>query len=362
MTRRAYGSIKNLGNGRWLVRWQDGYDENGKPRRPSHVVRGTARDAELYLSAKAAEHGKRHQLPDMTIADYWHEYRRDIERLSVQTVRGYERVWSRHVEPLFGDCVMEDLTSRELRRRLLTIESAGAQRNALKLLRQMYNAAIADDLVENMPIKKHMRLDKVKQTETPTFTLEEAARFLDAIHGADIEALALVQMLGGLRREEAAGLSWSDFRFDSVPTLHGESKRAYIAIQRTAQLIDGAVVVGEPKTQRSRRTVLIVGVGAERLKEIAGHGWLNGGDALGNPETYGSRLATICRNAGLPHMTPTGLRATFSTLQQQLGTPDTLVSMMMGHSQLSTRYRHYLSANEDAMLQAGSALDAELFG
>ena len=355
MTRSEFGSITRLDGKRWKIRWSE-TDEDGRRVQRSRNVRGSRRDAERELARIALDHGRRVPQPTMTLADYWTEYRADIERLAPQTVDGYVRAWETYVEPLFGNCVMEQLTSREVRRRLLTLEAPGAQRNAYKLLRQMYNAANADDLVENMPIKKHMRLDEPRRRDTPTFTLDEVPAFLDAIHGADIEAVALCQLFGGLRREEATGLRWSDFRFETVPTIHGETATAYIAIQRTAQLIGGEVVEGAPKTQRSARTVIVSGYPARRLAEIAGEGWLNGGDKLGNPETYASRLSTICANAGLPHMTPTGLRATFSTIHQQLGTPDTLVSMMMGHTQISTRYRHYLSANEDAMKRAASAL------
>lgn len=354
MTRSEFGSITRLDKNRWKIRWSETVD--GQRVQRSRNVRGSRREAERALARIAADSGRRVPQPTMTLAEYWPEYRADIERLAPQTRDGYERAWNTYVEPLFGDCVMEQLTSREVRRRLLTLDAPGAQRNAYKLLRQMYNAANADDLVENMPIKKHMRLDEQHKRDTPTFTLEDVTRFVDAIHGTDAEAIALVQLFGGLRREEATGLRWTDFRFENVSTLHGETTTAYIAVQRTAQLIQGEVVIGAPKTHRSERTVIITGYPAERLAHIAGEGWLNGGNKPGNPETYASRLATICRNADLPHMTPTGLRATFSTIHQQLGTPDTLVSMMMGHTQISTRYRHYLSANEDAMKRAASAL------
>lgn len=354
MTRSEFGSITRLDKNRWKIRWSETVD--GQRVQRSRNVRGSRRDAERALARIALDQGRKVPQPTMTLADYWPEYRADIGRLAPQTVDGYERTWARDVEPLFGSCVMEQLTSREVRRRLLTLDAPGAQRNAYKLMRQMFNAANADDLVENMPIKKHMRLDEPTKRDTPTFTLEEAARFTDAIRGSDVEAVALCQLYGGLRREEAAGLRWTDFRFENVSTLHGETTTAYIAVQRTAQLIQGEVVIGAPKTHRSERTVIVTGYPAERLARIAGEGWLNGGDAPGDPEAYGRALSKLCRKSDLPHMTPTGLRATFSTIHQQLGTPDTLVSMMMGHTQISTRYRHYLSANEDAMKRAASAL------
>lgn len=356
--RSEFGSIERLDRNRYKIRWSE--YEGGKRRQRSKNIRGTRRDAERALARVALDKGRRVSNDSLTISEYWPEYLATIERLSLQTRRGYERAYFRYVEPLFGSCVMEKLTSREVRRRLLSLDAPGAQKNAYKLLRQMYNAAIADDLVENMPIKKHMRLNEPRRRVTPTFTIEEAARFVDAVAGLDIEPLALLQLFGGLRREEACGLKWSDLAFEDVQTLGGVSCRAYVSIERTAQLIDGSVVLGEPKTERSARVVVIAGAVSERLRELSGVGWVNGGESLANPETYAARLSTVCKHECLPHMTPTGLRATFSTLHQQLGTPDSLVSMMLGHSQLSTRYRHYLSANKDAMIRAASSFDNAL--
>ena len=126
------------------------------------------------------------------------------------------------------------------------------------------------------------------------------------------------------------------------------------------------MVIGSGKTELSRRDVLISGYPAQRLAEIAGEGWLNPSKKAvgecGNPQTYAQRLKTIQRNAGIAEVPPTGLRATYSTLHVQLGTPDALVSQMMGHSQIGTRYRHYLGENVDAARVAAAALGGLVSG
>lgn len=356
MTRRRWGSITKLDDDRHLVRYPDGYHSNGKRRRASHVVRGTYRDAEMFLAARMLDAGEdaSELLDDMTLAEYWAGYySREIERLAPKTVNDYRSTWARYLDPLLGDAKLADITARSVRQALLTLPSPGAQRNAYKLLRQMLNIAASDGVIDFNPLPRQMRLDKVKHRETKVYTLGELPAFLDAIYGTDVEAVALCQLFGGLRREEATGLTWSDFRFETVPTLHGDTTTAYIAIQRTKQLIDGEIVIGEGKTDRSRRTVIISGDIAERLRELAGDGWL----LDDTPTYYASRLKTLQRHAGIRQVPPTGLRATFSTIHAQLGTPDALVSMMMGHSQLGTRYRHYLGANVDAQKVAASSFN-----
>lgn len=362
MTRRSFGHIRKLGDDRWQVIWPAGYHPDGKRRTRSEVVRGSRTDAERRLARAMLDAGiETAFFEGITLAQYWDvDYSREIQRLAPATIDDYTRTWERDLGPLLGDAKMSSITARSARQALLTIPAPGAQRNAYKLLRQMLNLAAEDGIIELNPLPRRMRLDKVEHREKSLYTAEEVPAFLDAIHGTDVEAMALCQLFGGLRREEATGLRWSDFSFETVQGVHSAQTTAYIAIQRTAQLIGGEVVMGTGKTEKSRRTVIISGYPAERLAEIAGEGWLNPSkkdpSQCGNPETYAARLRTVQRQAGVRTVHPTGLRATYSTLHAQLGTPDALVSMMMGHSNIGTRYRHYLGANVDAARVAAAAL------
>lgn len=362
MTRRTFGQIKQLGEDRWQVRWPAGYHDNGKRRTKTEVVRGSRADAERRLARAMLDAGVETTFfESITLAEYWDvDYSREIQRLAPKTIEDYTRTWESTLKPLMGHLVMSQITARSARQLLLTLDAPGMQRNAFRLLRQMLNLAAADGIIDYNPLPRQMRLDKMQHRETRVYTAAELPALLAAIHGTDVEPLVLVQVFGGLRREEATGLRWTDFRFEDAPTLHGARKTAYIAIQRTAQLIGGKVVLGKGKTDKSRRTVIISDYPAERLEAIAGSGWLNPSKKVdgecGNPQTYAQRLKTIQRENGLREVPPTGLRATYSTLHAQLGTPDALVSMMMGHSQLNTRYRHYLGANVDAAEAAAAAL------
>lgn len=361
MTRRSFGHIQHLGDDRWRVFWPAGYHASGKRKTCSKTVRGSQADAERVLARAMLDAGiETAFFEDITLAEYWDlDYSREISRLAPKTIDDYTRTWESTLKPLMGDTRMANVTARSARQLLLTIEAPGMQRNAYKLLRQMLNVAAADGIIDINPLPRQMRLDKVQHRETQVYTASELPALLGAIRGTDIEPLVLAQVFGGLRREEACGLRWDDMDFADVLTVDGERVRCAITVERTAQLIGGEVVMGDGKTDKSRRTVIVSGYAAERLAAIAGEGWLNPskhGDGCGNPQTYASRLKTVQRNAGLRHVSPTGLRATFSTLHAQLGTPDALVSMMMGHSQLDTRYRHYLGANVDAATAAADAL------
>lgn len=362
MTRSQFGCVRRLDEGRYRVYWSEGVGDDGKAVRRSKVVRGSRRDAEMFLAARALDAGNAELYADsMTLEEFWAmEYARDIERLAPQTQDSYRRVWERHVRPLFGSDDMGATRARDIERRLLTLPSPGAQVNAYKLLRQMYNRAYDIELIRENPMSRRIRIDKQRKREPEVYTAAELPAVLEAVEGDFVEPFVILGLMAGLRREESTGLRVGDFSFRDEETVTGKRKAAYIAIQRTAQLIGGEVVVGKTKTDRSERTVVVVGRCAERLETYVSRcsDWLNERDgSCGDPERVAQRWKRLCARKGIRYVPMKNLRTTYSTIQAQIGTPDTLVSMMMGHAQLGTRYRHYMGANVDGAVAAAVSMD-----
>lgn len=65
--------------------------------------------------------------------------------LAPSTVPGYESSWQLYVEPKFGSWEIEDIRVRDINLWLTEFDNAGAARKAFKILRQIINAAIADE-------------------------------------------------------------------------------------------------------------------------------------------------------------------------------------------------------------------------
>lgn len=368
MTRRRIPEPQFIDTDTYRIRWEGAPDPaTGKRRQRSRTVHGSLADAKRELMAELLRAGRDDEV-DLTgalmLRDYWErEYSRDIQRLSPQTVAGYTRDWERVVEPLFGSVDMRSVTRRALRRMLLDVQPPGRQRHAHKLLRQMFGQAHADELIESDPMAGRMRLDRVERREPAAYTLAEAVEVLRAVEGDRVEPFVVMGLCAGLRREESCALRWGDFRFEVEDTVQGERVAAYVRVERTAQLIGGEVVVGRTKTERSTRTVVVTGWAAERLRSLAEGrtGWLNDRDGeCGDPESVARAWKRLCGRAGLRFVPMKGLRTSYSAIQAQLGTPDTVVSMMMGHTQLSTRYAHYMGAGGDAAKGAADALGRAL--
>lgn len=85
--------------------------------------------------------------------------------------------------------------------------------------------------------------------ETPSWTGEELGRFLAGVVDDPLYALWVLLATTGLRRGEALGLRWSDV----------DLERGTISVSQTVTMVGHRVVVSPPKTDRSRRRLVLDG-------------------------------------------------------------------------------------------------------
>ena len=177
-----------------------------------------------------------------------------------------------------------------------------------------------------------------------------------------------VALLTGLRQGEALGLRSADVDLEG----------GHIAVRRTLHRSGGKVLLEEPKTRRSRRTVPLTGMAATALRRqrdwfqaqqrmLAGSEWQEGDwvftTAVGTP-MHGSdvtrRLQRLLAAAGLPHMRFHDLRHGMATLLIAQGVHARVVMEMLGHSTIAVTmnvYGHVVPALER---EAADRLDAAL--
>ena len=95
-------------------------------------------------------------------------YRSYYKTLSPSTVSGYESSWHLYIKKKFGDWEIEQIRVRDINIWLTEFDSAGAARKAFKILRQIINAAIADEVYSDTvaePKLRSVRQPKVSPRE-----------------------------------------------------------------------------------------------------------------------------------------------------------------------------------------------------
>src|SRR5262249_8267230 len=140
-------------------------------------------------------------------------------------------------------------------------------------------------------------------------TPDQARTLLDAAQGDRLEALYGVALACGLRMGEILGLSWQDL----------DLEHARMAVSQALQRQKGrGLVLGETKTDRSRRTIglpapLVTALRAHRVRQLeerlaAGSRWHDQGFV------FASRLGTA--------LEPRNLHRAFKRMLKRAGLPD----------------------------------------
>lgn len=376
--RSALGSKRVVGtdaDGRdvWEVAVSSGYRSDGRQRRVTRRVHGTERDADTALGRLAIEMGKSPHVGDsMTLADYWAwYYAPSLDGLANVTREGYEAAWRNHVAPAFGDRDMTSLSRVEVRRWLLSIEAPVARRNAMKLLRQVLNAAMDDELLESHPLQRPVRLPQPRSERARLWGAGEVVACIDHMWMDSSMARFLPPVLlmagGGLRREEAMAAERRHCAWLTEPT---GARMCLVSVEGAYTPRDGYKAT---KTAQSTRVVAIPDPFASMLDETMpecgpcvwprslARAWVPyDPDAMSR--AWHGMFSCHGGTLDLPYITVNQLRAVHETMMQRAGVEDSVLSSFHGHSQINTDYKHYLSPDVDSYMAAARLLGDSLSG
>jgi integrase len=86
---------------------------------------------------------------------------------------------------------------------------------------------------------------------------EETRRFLQAARGDRLEALYALAVTTGMRQGELLALKWQDI----------DMENATLSVRRTLTRSGGRLLLGNPKTKKSRRTIHLTEASVRALRE-----------------------------------------------------------------------------------------------
>ncbi len=261
-----------------------------------------------------------------------------IEHLRECTRIGYESAWRRHIMPALGHIDMEDIDVETVESWLAGIRSRGAARKAWSVLRAMLRKAIRWGLL-NTDVTRRVAPPRRGDYQPSTLDTGQLRTLLRGFWGHELEAWLICGVCLGLRTEEALGLEWEDI----------DLRSGHVRIRRGVQWVSGREVVVEPKTDLSRRTVVLPRFAVLRLRQIKGKGRLTGGL---NPGQVDRRYRAWCRSQGLPCVPRRNLRHSWATTALAAGVDVAVVSRALGHSSIETTARYYLRPDLDVLKEA----------
>jgi integrase len=181
-------------------------------------------------------------------------------RVRAPTFRGYESKIRTHILPALGGLRVSHLTPQRLQAFLNERHRSGLSERTTGHLRNILRTALNDGARWNLVARNVATLvapPRVSEREVAGLSPMQARTLLDAVKGDRLEALYAVALAVGLRQGEALGLRWEDVDLTA----------GTISVRRALQRLHGDYVFVDPKTRRSRRTIVLPAFAVAALAE-----------------------------------------------------------------------------------------------
>lgn len=162
-----------------------------------------------------------------------------------------------------------------------------------------------------------------------------------------------LELTTGLRRGELLALLWTDLDIENKT----------ISVTKQVNRIKGQLVVNQPKTQNSIRTLAIpqqaVDLQVEEHRKHPSNPFMFPSPATGEmyyPDSVVNLHKKILKDAGLEHIRFHDLRHTFATMALQNGVDIKTVSSMLGHYDAGFTLCTYTHATRQKQDEAAAAM------
>jgi integrase len=263
----------------------------------------------------------------------------------VTTKRNYATLSKKHLEAdPFGSIPLGRLRASDVDRLMLSMRDAGyadsTRQRVFNVLRTALSDAKRDGLIARNPMMD-MHQPKVERKEAAFLSPADTRRVLEAAEGSRYHAVLSTIAALGLRKGEALALKWADVDLDA----------GTLRVRGTLSRIDQRLVVTEPKTAKSRRTlalspgmVFLLSVHRDLQqieRERAGNQWTESGHVftteLGGPLEPSNvlrALKTAAEGAGVTGATVHTLRHSAATTMLEAGVNLKAVSDLLGHADI----------------------------
>jgi integrase len=345
---------------------------HGKKRR---VLYGpTKRDVTNKLIAVQLEMRQKHLRTDRvpTVAEYLEYWLHQAVKPRVRplTYAGYSVNVRNHLVPTLGKIRLDRLSPQDVQQMMNDRLAAGFSPKTVTYMQQVLRTALELarrwEIIDRNVASLVDPPRRVRPTIRP-LDPSQARAFLQSLRGNRLEALFSVALALGLRQGEALGLRWEDIDMAS----------GVLRIRSQLQRINGRLTLVEPKTERSRRTLVVPPTILGHLREHeqrqaaerlwAGSKWTESSmvfsNRVGGPLQARNVIREFhkaLRTAGLKRIRFHDLRHSCATLLLVQHVPARVVMEVLGHSEISTTMDTYSHIVPELQREAAERVEAIL--
>jgi integrase len=369
------GSIYHRNDGRWVG------EMTIEGRKRKFVYGKTRKEVQEKLQAALQEKQRGIVLEGtvrQTVGQFLIDWLENSQKQNVRprTYERYEEIVRLHIIPVLGRHRLQKLSAQHVQAFYTKKVNEGLSPSTVGVFHNVLHKAL--DTATRWGLVPRNVCDLVSPPHVEGFeiqplSVEQAHQLLAVAHGHRLEALFSLALATGMRRGELLALKWQDISFST-----GTLQIRRILTRVPSKMPGKGYVETEPKTPKSRRSVVIAPFALEALKQHrihqleaklkAGALWQDHdyvfctsiGTHLNPSKDVLDQLKTLLKQAGLPDIRFHDLRHSAATLLLTEGVHPKIVQELLGHSNISMTmdvYSHVLpSMQQDAISRLNSAL------
>jgi integrase len=361
------GSITRRKNGGWCAQYVV-YTAEGRKRRTLYGKSRQEVAAKLAKALSDREGGLLCDAGTLTVGEYLDRWLSDSVKDTVRprTYERHEEIIRLHIQPALGRMALKNLSPAHVqafyRDRLDSELSPATVQKIHVVLHKALSQAVKWSLMPRN-VTEDVKAPRSVPEEIRPLDREQTKALLEAAHGDRFEGLYVLAVTTGLRQGELLGLRWDDL----------DLAEGLLRVKRTLTRRKGYLLLGKPKTKKSRRTVQLTDTAVEALRghlarqmeqiERLGDLYKDQGlvfathnGTLVNPTNLRKRsFAPLLEKAGLPHIRFHDLRHTCATLLLSSNINPKIVSEMLGHANIAITldtYSHVLPTMQENATRA----------
>ena len=303
---------------------------------------------------------------EIFLKDFLEKYRVNI---SITTYNCYLRICNKYIIPMLGRYKIEDLKPIHIQNYvddlvdILSPQTLKIHINILKLaIKKAYRLKlIRENIVE------YVEIPRVKKFKNNIYNKDDMHKLLEKCIGTSLELPIFIASGLGLRISEILGLTWNNIDFNNNT----------VTIEKITVRNNGEVILKDPKTESSARTISAPNELMNRLKtykkeqiEMKLQGKIKNNLNLlffnknENPiaqDVLSKKFNRFLKENNLKHIRFHDLRHTHVTLLINSKVPIRVISERVGHSNINTTLNIYSHVLKEMDKEASDKISEVLF-
>ena len=345
--------------GKWRVVYRY-TDWTGKTKQTSKRGSPTKREAQMWEHEQMLKHDAK---LDMTFASFYEIYVEDKkERIRDNTWGTKNNIARTKILPYFGERKIAEIEPKDViawQNHLLAFKRANGKGYSASYLRKIHSqlSAIFNHAVDfyhlpSNPAQKAGNIAIEEYKEMLFWTKEEYLKFIECVKDKPISYYAFqILYWCGIREGELLALTPADIDF----------KNKKLHITKSYQYINGEDIITDPKTEKSRRDVVIPDFLVEELRQFIGmlYGYGRDDRIFQITKSYlHHEMSRGAKAAGVKRIRIHDLRHSLISLLIRLGFSAVAIGNRVGHESQTITF-HYAHMFPTEQIEMADKLNEE---